>query len=199
MRYPSKVKIEDREYEINTDFRIAIECNQIALDDKISDFERALAIIYKLYGEKGLNANSDLNRLLELGQKYLSCGKEVENNENEEPDMDFVQDMDYIEASFMSDYNIDLSSTEMHWWKFYNLINGLSNSEMGSCCVLNRVRNLRTYDTSQIKDSKERSKIEKAKEQVALKKKDKPLTDKQKESIERFNKLAGISQKGGQK
>lgn len=193
MRYPSKVKIEDREYEINTDFRVAIECNQIALDDKISDFERALAIIYKLYGEKGLNANSDLNRLLELGQKYLSCGKEVENNENEEPDMDFVQDMDYIEASFMSDYNIDLSSTEMHWYKFYNLINGLSNSEMGSCCVLNRVRNLRTYDTSQIKDSKERSKIEKAKEQVALKKKEKPLTDKQKESIERFNKLAGIS------
>lgn len=193
MRYPSKVKIEDREYEINTDFRVAIECNQIALDDKISDFERALAIIYKLYGEKGLNANSDLNRLLELGQKYLSCGKEVENNENEEPDMDFVQDMDYIEASFMSDYNIDLSSTEMHWWKFYNLINGLSNSEMGSCCVLNRVRNLRTYDASQIKDSKERSKIEKAKEQVALKKKEKPLTDKQKESIERFNKLAGIS------
>ena len=193
MRYPSKVKIEDREYEINTDFRVAIECNQIALDDKISDFERALAIIYKLYGEKGLNANSDLNRLLELGQKYLSCGKEVENNENEEPDMDFVQDMDYIEASFMSDYNIDLSNTEMHWYKFYNLINGLSNSEMGSCCVLNRVRNLRTYDTSQIKDAKERSKIEKAKEQVALKKKEKPLTDKQRESIERFNKLAGIS------
>ena len=193
MRYPTKVKIEDREYEINTDFRVAIECNQIALDDKISDFERALAIIYKLYGEKGLNAKSDLNRLLELGQKYLSCGKEVENNENEEQDMDFVQDMDYIEASFMSDYNIDLSSTEMHWWKFYNLINGLSNSEMGSCCVLNRVRNLRTYDTSQIKDPKERSKIEKAKEQVALKKKEKPLTDKQRESIERFNKLAGIS------
>ena len=193
MRYPTKVKIEDREYEINTDFRIAIECNQIALDDKISDFERALAIIYKLYGEKGLNAKSDLNRLLELGQKYLSCGKEVENNDREEPDMDFVQDMDYIEASFMSDYNIDLSNTEMHWWKFYNLINGLSNSEMGNCCVLNRVRNLRTYDTSEIKDTKERAKIEKAKQQVALKKKEKPLTDKQRESIERFNKLAGIS------
>ena len=115
MRYPTKVKIEDREYEINTDFRIAIECNQIALDDKISDFERALAIIYKLYGENGLNAKSDLNRLLELAQKYLSCGKEIENDEKEEPDMDFVQDMDYIEASFMSDYNIELSNTEMHW------------------------------------------------------------------------------------
>ena len=193
MRYPTKVKIEDREYEINTDFRVAIECNQIAQDDKIDDYERAFAIIYKLYGESGLNAKYDLNKLLELGQKYLSCGKEVENYKNEEPDMDFVQDMDYIEASFMSDYNIDLSNTEMHWWKFYNLINGLSNSEMGNCCVLNRVRNLRTIDTSEIKDTKERQKVEKAKQQVALKKKQKPLTEEQINNIERFNKLAGFS------
>jgi hypothetical protein len=81
----------------------------------------------------------------------------------------------------------------MHWWKFYNLMNGLSNSEMWNCCVLNRVRNLRTYDTSQIKDVKERQKIEKAKEQVALKKKAKVLSKEQEESVLRFNKLAGIS------
>lgn len=193
MSYPSKVRIEDREYEINTDFRVAIECNEIALNTEINDFERALAIIYKLYGEKGLNAKYDYEKLLELGQKYLSCGKELDTKDIEEPDMDFMQDMDYIEASFMSDYNIDLSNTQMHWWKFYNLMNGLSNSEIGNCCVLNRVRNLRNYDTSQIKDAKERQKIEKAKEQVALKKKEKVLTKEQEESVLRFNKLAGIS------
>ena len=193
MSYPNKVRIEDREYEINTDFRVAIECNEIALNTEINDFERALAIIYKLYGEKGLNAKYDYEKLLELGQKYLSCGKELDSKNMEEPDMDFTQDMDYVEASFMSDYNIDLTNTEMHWWKFYNLINGLSNSEMGNCCVLNRVRNLRNYDTSQIKDVKERQKIEKAKEQVALKKKEKVLTKEQEESVLRFNKLAGIS------
>jgi hypothetical protein len=130
MSYPSKVRIEDREYEINTDFRVAIECNEIALNTEINDFERALAIIYKLYGEKGLNAKYDYEKLLELGQKYLSCGKELDSKDVEEPDMDFTQDMDYVEASFMSDYNIDLSNTQMHWWKFYNLMNGLSNSEM---------------------------------------------------------------------
>lgn len=192
MNYPEKAVIDGEEYPINTDFRVAIECNRIATDTEIGDYERALAIIYKLFGDKGLNDRDNHEKLLELARKFISCNKEVVDKKDEEIDMDFEQDMDYIEASFMSDYNIDLSNTEMHWWKFYNLINGLSNSELGSCCVLNRVRNLRNYDTSQIKDAKERTKIEEAKKQVALKKKEKTLTKKQKESIERFNKLAGI-------
>lgn len=194
MNYPTKVKIEDKEYLINTDFRVAIECDNIAKSDDIGTYEKALAIIYKLFGDKGLDDKQNHEKLLELGQKYLLCGKEITDaDKKEEEDMDYIQDMDYIEASFMSDYHIDLSQTEMHWWKFYNLISGLSNSEMGNCCVLNRIRNLRTYDTSQIKDIKERTKIEEAKRQVALKKKEKKLSKEQMESVERFNKLAGIS------
>ena len=106
--------------------------------------------------------------------------------------MDYIQDMDYIKASFMSDYRIDLDNTQMHWWTFYNLINGLSNSELGNCCILNRIRNLRNYDTSTIKDPKEKRKIEEAKKQVALHKKEKELTKEQLESIRRFNELIGL-------
>ena len=194
MDYPKYVRIDDKEYAINTDFRIAIECNQIAEDTSIGDFERALAIIYKLFGDAGIKAQDDYVRLLELAIKYLSCGKEVVSGNNEEPDMDFIEDMDYIEASFMSDYNIDLSKEKMHWWKFYKLINGLSNSEMGNCCVLNRVRNLRNFDTKDIKDQKEKERIEKAKKQVALNKnkKEKNLTEEQEKSMEELNKLLGL-------
>jgi hypothetical protein len=192
MNYPEYVKVNNKKYKINTDFRVAIECNEIAMDETISDFERALAIIYKLFGDEGINDTDNYEKLLELAQKYLCCGKEVVDN-NEEPDMDFIQDMDYIETSFMSDYSIDLANTEMHWWKFYNLMNGLSNSEMGNCCVLNRVRNLRTYDTKDIKDQKELEKIKKAKEQVALKKRTvkKNLTDKQQSNINAFYETLG--------
>jgi hypothetical protein len=191
MAYPTKVRIGDKEYPINTDFRVALECDRVAKDETIKYPKKEMTIIYLLFGDKGLDDEENYCKLLELGQKYLLCGKEYIDNK-EEPDMDFEQDMDYIEASFMSDYNIDLSNTGMHWWKFYNLMNGLSNSEMGNCCVLNRVRNLRTFDTSQIKDLKEKQKIEEAKQKVALKKKEKPLTKEQEESIARFNKLAGI-------
>jgi hypothetical protein len=197
MDYPKYVKIGEKKYKINTDFRVAIECQEIALDDSIGDFERALAIIYKLFGDDGLDDSNNYEKLLELAQKYLSCGKKVDSKTNEEPDMDFIQDMPYIKASFRSDYNINLDDEEMHWWEFYDLINGLSNSEMGNCCVLNRIRNLRTFDTKDIKDQKELAKINEAKKQVALKKREvkKELTYEQKRNIDNFYEKIGINRK----
>lgn len=191
MNNPEYVKIGDKKYKINTDFRIALECNKIAQDNSINDIERAMAIIYLLFGEEGLKDNENHSELIRLATKYLCLGKEPEKS-NEEPDMDFEQDMDYIETSFMSDYGIDLSNTKMHWWKFYNLINGLSNSELGNCCVLNRVRNLRRFDPSTIKDAKERKKIIDAQKSVALKKKEPKLTDEQEKSVMEIIKLAGL-------
>ena len=192
MNNPEYVKIGDKKYKINTDFRIAIECQEIATDTTIGDYERSLAIIYKLYGDEGLNDSENYEQLLKLAQKYLSCNKELETNEK--PDMNFKQDMDYIEASFMSDYQIDLSKIKMHWWTFFNLLNGLSNSEMGNCCILNRIRNLRNYNTSDIKDLNERAKIDKAKRQVALKQKEKEitLTKEQQKNVDEFYKSLGF-------
>lgn len=188
---PEYVKVGEKKYKINTDFRIAIECNKIAQDKEISDTERAMAIIYKLYGDEGLDNPDDYQKLLELGMKYLSLGKEVKSDG--EPDMDFEQDMDYIWTSFMSDYGMDISKENMHWWTFMNLMNGLSNSELGDCCVLNKIRNLRNYDVSQIKDAKTREKILKAKESVSLKKKQPTLTEKQKESMKELYNSLGIN------
>lgn len=188
--YPEYVEIKGKRYKINTDYRIAIECNRIAEDETIGDYERALAVIYTLYGEEGINSTKDYEMLLKLGLKYLACGKDNIDTPEEERDMDYVQDIDYIEASFMSDYHIDLSNTKMHWWKFMNLMNGLSNSELGNCCVLNRIRNIRNYDPNEIKDPHERNKLMEAKRQVALKKKEPEiqLTEEQKRSRDEFYK-----------
>lgn len=192
MRYPEYVKVNDKLYKINTDFRYAIECERISQDNSIGDLERALAVIYTLFGEEGINGAKDYEKLLEQAKKYLSCGAERVVDDDVEPDMDFTEDMDYIEASFMSDYHIDLANTQMHWWKFYNLINGLSNSEMGNCCVLNRIRNLRNYDLKEVTDSKERAKIKKAQQQVALKKNRKVATKEQEESATALLKELGL-------
>ena len=195
MNNPEYVKIGDKKYKINTDFRVAIECNNIAQDDSIGDAERSLAIIYKLFGDEGLDNSQDWEKLLELGIKYLTLNKDTSDvDNNTEIDMDFNEDMDYIEASFMSDYRIDLTTEKMHFWKFYNLLEGLSNSELGNCCVLNRVRNLRTFDLSQIKDSKERERLAKAKEMVALKstKKEVKLTKEQEESMRKLDEIIGL-------
>lgn len=195
MNNPEYVKIGDKKYKINTDFRVAIECNNIAQEDTIGDTERPLAIIYKLFGDEGLDNLQDWDKLLELGIRYLSLNKDTNKvDKDAKIDMDFNEDMDYIEASFMSDYKIDLANETMHWWKFYNLLEGLSNSELGNCCVLNRVRNLRTFDLSQIKDNKGREKLAKAQEMVALKsvKREVELTKEQEESMKKLDEIIGF-------
>lgn len=52
MNNPQYVKVDNKLYKINTDFRIALECNKIAEDESIGNLERAMAIIYKLFGEE---------------------------------------------------------------------------------------------------------------------------------------------------
>lgn len=180
--YPEYAEVNGTKYKINTDFRYALKCNEIATDETIDDTERALGIICVLYGEKGLDNPNDYEKLLKIAQKYLLCGKEP-NNKKEKPDMDFIEDYDYIETSFMSDYGIALEKQEMHWWKFFNLMNGLSNSEFGNCCILNRIRNLRNFDTKNIKDDKQRQEIKEMKKQFELKKNKTKLTEKQKQSV----------------
>lgn len=191
--YPEYVDIDGKKYKINTDFRYAIECNRIAEDESIGDFERALAIIYTLFGEEGINAREHYEKLLKMAKKYLSCGEELKDT-NEKPDMDFIQDYSYIKTSFRSDYGIRLDKEEIHWWEFMDLMNGLSNSEIGNCCILNRIRNLRNFDVKDIKDPKEKAKILKAKERVSLKKKQKEvkLTNEQQKSVDEFYKNLGF-------
>ena len=191
--YPEYVEVEGKRYKINTDFRVAIECNRIAEDDSIGNLERAMAIIYTLFGDEGINTPDHYEKLLELAQKYLLCGNEFDSNSNEKPDMDFIEDYGYIWASMMSDYNgLDIDKENIHWWKFNELLNGLSNSEMGNCCVLNRIRNLRTFDVSQIKDHKEKEKIIKAKKQVQLKKNKRKASKENLESAMKFYQQLGI-------
>lgn len=188
-----KIQVDDTIYEANTDFRIAIECNRIATDENIGDFERVLGILCTVFGEKGVDIPEHYERLLKWVKKWLSCDKEIIDT-HEKPDMDYIEDYDYIVASFQSDYGINLDNETMDWQRFNTLMNGLSNSEFGNCCVLNRIRNLRNYDISKIKDSKERQKMAKAKESVELKKykKENHLTKEQEESMERLNKILGL-------
>lgn len=202
MENPQYVKIKDKKYKINTDFRVAIKCDEVAKDTKIDDTERALALIYLLFGEDGLNSHEDWQELIRLGQKYLLLGKETKSlkTENDKPDFDYEKDKAYIRTSFIQDYGYNpYEKKYLHWWDFWNDLNGLSNSEFGNCCILNRVRNLRTYDVTKIKDLKERSKMIEAQRMVALDDKEEQeetnYTEEELNSINEFYRQVGIDRK----
>lgn len=176
--YPKSARINGVDYKINTDFKVALECFRIIEDDTIEDEERSLAIIYKLFG---FIPDKDLDLFLDRAIKFLQCGETTEKQLSKEKDLDFFQDEKYITASFMSDYKLDLSKEDIHWWQYINLIQGLTEN-----AILSRVRYIRNYDLSEIKDNKERQKMIDAKNSVALKEK---KTKKQLEDDEFFNKL----------
>lgn len=187
MSNPEFAKIGEKIYKINTDFKMALKCEKVAQDENIDDTERALAIIYYLFGDEGLSNPKDYEELLKKSVLYLGCGKEQLDNK-EQPDMDFEQDKQYIKASFYTDYNIpNIYDSNMHWYDFVALMNGLKED-----CVLNRVREIRNYDTSQIKDPKTLTQILKQKEAVALRTKEQEMTKEQIESYERFMEQMGM-------
>ena len=191
--YPEFAEIDGKKYKINTDYRVAIKCNDISMQN-ISIQEKTMAIIYLLFGDEALEDTKHYEQFIEKAFYFLNCGNTEQTEESkDEPDMDFIQDFPYIEASFMSDYKISLENANMHWWKFYYLLCGLSQSEMGNSCVLNRIRDLRNRDLSKIDDPVERNKIQKAQEHFALKrnKKQKRFSEEEIKAMEEYHKLIG--------
>ena len=191
--YPEYAEVDGKKYKINTDYRVAIRCNDISMQN-IPDPEKIMAIIYLLFGDEALKDTDHYEQLMEKANYFLNCGNIEQTNKQEEPDMDFIQDFPYIEASFMSDYKMSIKDTPIHWWEFYYLLSGLSQSEMGNSCVLNRIRSIRNLDLNKISDPKEREKMREAKEQFALKKqkKQKEFTEEEIKAMEEYHKLIGI-------
>ena len=199
MNNPKYVSVDNELYEINTDFRIALECETIAQDASIGDIERAMAIIYKLFGEKGLDCKNQ-NKLLELAMKYLLLGedkKSLKNEPHENYELDFNKCIGLIKASFKFDYNYDPYELEyLHWYDFYNDLQSLSTSEFGNCCILNRIISILNQDVKEIKDNKQRQKLidaQKMLKQKYCKEEKVEMTKEQEESAKAFYKSLGIN------
>lgn len=198
MNKPEYVKVDGKLLKINTDFRVALECDAIARDEKIGQFERALAINYKLFGEAGLDCENQ-NKLTQLAMRYISLGREEKSLKTHSHDnfrLDFEKCKGLIKSSFKFDYNYDPYELEyLHWFDFYNDLENLSNNEFGTCCILNKVINLLNYDTSEVKDDKQRTRINEAKETARQKYcvcEEKELTNEQNESADELYRQLGL-------
>lgn len=193
MRYPQAIEVDGRMFPINTSYQTAIRCYEIVQDEAVTDAERGAIVMLLLLGDIPQDLSVDgMKRLQELLVKYLQCGKEPEQIREmdeilteREPDMDYTYDMGLIIASFISDYKIDLSEPEnetMHWWKFIDLLNGLSPKS-----ALNRVREIRNKDLGDYKDNpKAMEELIQAKRLVALPEK---ITESEQEALDEFDRL----------
>ena len=72
----------------------------------------------------------------------------------------------------------------MHWWEYNDMIAGFGEQE-----ILNRIRYIRSKKLSECSDEKEKQELKKQKEYFALKKKELPQSEENKEIDDFFNKL----------
>ena len=189
--YPTKMEANGHIYEINTDFRIALACFKAMNDPEITNLERFYAVETLLLGDE-VDSNDEMilqDKLL----NYLRCGQ-TENMDEEKIDMDYIEDESKIRTSIRQCYHLDLNKIDyMHWWEYNELISGLTSESL-----LNKIRELRSFDLNEIKDVKEREKVRKAQEYVALKKKENrkiELTKEQEDSINYFYQQIGLERK----
>ena len=181
MIYPTKMEVNGKLYNIDTDYRTALACFKAINDNEIKDIERALAVVTLLLGTDV--PLEDTQEALEKCGVYLRCGREQNTNTNE-IDMDYFQDEVAIRTSIRQCYHENLNLIEnLHWWEYNEMIEGLTEETL-----LSKIREIRNYDLSKEKDFKMKQKIQKAKEFYALKKKETPLTDEQKKNIDDFMK-----------
>lgn len=134
-KLPSAVKVDGSYYRIHTSFKYWLRFGQMITDKNIlaSDFD------FMYINEK---PESRINGFLELIAFYKPARilPRQAGDKNGSKVLDYEIDADLIYSAFMEQYGIDLVNSDMHWYKFSALLEGLKDTK------LNEVIDYRTWD-----------------------------------------------------
>lgn len=180
------VVINGKEYTVDMSFDNIMRFYDMMNDDKLTDFEKvAVGLVmlidleldynieeqYKILlqiVEEKIQSKSTDNRLVDIAGNVMDTSK-LKQKDTDEPEKqyDLKQDSNYIYASFMQDYGIDLFEQQgkLHWLKFQSLLTGLTEETK-----FKKVLEIRMMDLPTGKGTnKEREKIKELKKIYALK------------------------------
>ena len=169
--YPAVLKVEDEFVPIITDFREYIKLLDMLNDEDVKGYEKILFLRQYFLREpknidEAITKLTDFVSLKDVNGAYTEESGEGEDTEIEEPKslFSFALDYPYILAGFWQDYGIDISEIKyLHWWKFRQLFDGLSEKTE----IKQRIM-YRSIDLSTIKDKDERRRIEKIQRSIRL-------------------------------
>lgn len=171
--YPDTVILNGKEREIVTDFKDWLRFVDMIKDDSLSNDEKMQIMLAFYLEEIPLKDSGEAHKPLE--EFFCMIGADDDKQPDDEledfPDdkpavkqlYDFRFDARYIISGFWHDYHIDLTTADMHWWKFRILLDGLSADTEFKQRVM-----YRNTDVSQIKDTKERGRILRIQRMIAI-------------------------------
>lgn len=129
----NKIHTEHGRIIVNPAFDIVLEIQNLYRETDLTDFEKiecALKMLVK--NDWNLRLFSPVEKvalMTEISRKFIQVKNRPKMKQNPVPVLDFEEDGDYIYASFMQEYGIDLIDQQgkLAWKKFLWLFNGLSS------------------------------------------------------------------------
>lgn len=122
--FPTKVKLDGKIYELNTDFRVGLNIMLLYEDKSLNDYEKTDIMLELLYKEE---IPIELREIaIEKAMLFLNAGDNKKSNDSEEEyDIkpkrvySFTKDAKYIYSAIKKSHGVDLENIEyLHWWKF---------------------------------------------------------------------------------
>lgn len=150
-KLPEKITICGKVCAINTDFRVWLEFARImsSRDNTEAKLAHAIIIVFSELPPKLQEAVTGMLEFFECGKKNTN---KCEGGVKDKCLFDFEQDAPLIYSAFLQTYGIDLTTANMHWWRFRSLLTGLGEDTMFSKVVGYRAVNL-----SDIKDKERKA------------------------------------------
>ena len=122
--FPTKVRINEEIYDLNTDFRVGLNIMLLYEDKSLNDYEKTdimLELLYKKEIPIELRETAVAKAML-----FLNAGDSKKDSNDDEgynikPKRvySFTKDAKYIYSAIKKSHGVDLENIEyLHWWKF---------------------------------------------------------------------------------
>lgn len=141
-------------YPINTDFRIGIQIEQLLADGIAGGREKTEKICELLFS--GIIPH-DINAAVEWFLTGWYTDNPAKSKETQKI-MDYDKDQWRIYSAFKNQYEIDLQTDSVHYWKFMGLISNLEP------CAFTRVMDIRGKKITNNMAKEDKAALKKAKE-----------------------------------
>ena len=178
---PETITIDNKEYEINSDFRTSILFELLMQDKSIKDNDKIYLALELYYP----NIPDDINSAIEKMLWFYRCGKDLiiskrkGKGKSDIKIYSFEYDDDYIYAAFMDQYGIDLQDIKyLHWWKFKAMFKSLKEDT-----EIVKIMRYRSMDLSKIKDKNEKAYYKKMQELYKI-----PISKDEQEKLEEIER-----------
>lgn len=184
-KLPTKIKVNNNIYNINSDFRTIINIILAFEDKELTNNEQVYIMLKNLYKEEV--RQEDTYEAMKKALKFIDGGiePELENDIKPKRIYSFKKDGNYIFSGINQTHHINLSENEnMHWWVFLSFF-----MDMSTDCTFGELIYYRKRKNENKLTKEEKEQYKKIKKLVDLDEKDKMSSQVRKEFLDKFREL----------